>query len=291
MKNVIIASTCCLCYGAENAIAKTLKALEDGEKVAMLKVILHNKNVMQKLLSMGARVIENVTECKEDDCVIICAHGEKKSTFDYLNELKINYIDCTCPNVKAIEKLVEMKNNEGYKIIIIGKHGFDGKPIHAEVKGTMGWCDDPIVIEDESEISNIDLSFEKYYLVVQTTFARDKAEKFINIIQEIMKSKHKMFEYKNTICDAQKQINLASVELAKDVDVMVVVGGKNSNNSKELFNNVSQYVPALFIENEIELKKHIINGFFNKYNTIGITAGASTMKQDIEKMKLILETL
>ena len=185
MKNVIIASTCCLCYGAERAITKTIKALEDGEKVAMLKEILHNKNVMQKLLSMGARVIENVTECKEDDCVIICAHGEKKSTFDYLNELKINYIDCTCPNVKAIEELVKAKNGEGYKIIIIGKHGFDGKPIHAEVKGTIGWCDSPILIEDESEIEKIDLSFKKYFLVVQTTFARELAEKYITIIANI----------------------------------------------------------------------------------------------------------
>lgn len=291
MKKVLIAERCCLCYGAENAIKKVDGALGFGKNVVMLHEILHNKNVMNSLIDRGAKVVEDLTEIKSTDCVVVCAHGEGKSTYDFLNKQNIEFIDGTCPNVKAIEKLVEMKNNEGYKIIIIGKHGFDGKPIHAEVKGTMGWCDDPIVIEDESEIANIDLSFEKYYLVVQTTFARDKAEKFINIIQEIMKSKHKMFEYKNTICDAQKQINLASVELAKDVDVMVVVGGKNSNNSKELFNNVSKFVPALFIENETELQKYIIDGFFKEYNTIGITAGASTMKQDIEKMKLILETL
>ena len=231
MKNVIIAETCCLCYGASQAIKKTLEALNNGERIAMLHEILHNKNVMNKLKNSGAKVIEDVSEAEDKDCVVICAHGESKSTFDFLKSKNIKYLDCTCPNVKVIEELVKRKNFEGYKIIIIGKHGFGGKPMHAEVKGTMGWCDNPILIEDESEIYNINLSYPKYFLVIQTTFAKNLAENYISIIEDLMKNNNKIFEYKNTICNAQKQINNSAIDLCKKVDIMVVVGGKNSNNS------------------------------------------------------------
>lgn len=291
MKNVIIADSCCLCYGANNAIQKTIEALKSGKKVAMLHEILHNKNVMNKLACMGARVIEDVNDVHTGECVIICAHGEGKATFDFLQNSSIEYLDCTCPNVKAIEDLVKVKNGEGYKIIVIGKHGFDGKKIHAEVKGTMGWCDNPILIEDESEIKNINLDYDKYFLVVQTTFAKDLAEKFIVKIEKLMKDNNKIFEYKNTICGAQKQINTSAVELCKKVDTMVVVGGKNSNNSKELYNNVKSYIPAVFVESLDELRSVAKTGIFDKNQTIGITAGASTMKEDVEEMKQFLELL
>lgn len=291
MKNVIIADTCCLCYGASRAVEKTNEALKSGDKIAMLHEILHNKNVMKKLTGSGAKVIESVSEAKEDDCVVICAHGEGKTIFDYLKENNIKYLDCTCPNVKAIEEMVKQKNHEGYKIIIIGKHGFDGKPIHAEVKGTMGWCDNPILIEDESEINKIDLSFSKYFLVIQTTFAKEKAENYLLQIEEIMKKNEKIFEYRNTICGAQKQINLSAVNLCDRVEIMVVVGGKNSNNSKELYNNVLNFLPAVFVENIIELKELVSIGTFDSYNNIGITAGASTLREDVEEIKTFLEKI
>jgi len=291
MKNVIIAETCCLCYGANQAMRKTQEALDGGAQIAMLKEILHNKNVIQKLTNHGARVIDDVAQANANEYVVICAHGEGKRTFDFLENNNIKYIDCTCPNVKAIEELVRRKNSEGYKIIIIGKYGFGGKPMHAEVKGTMGWCDNPILIEDESEINKIALGYSKYFLVIQTTFAKDLAEKYIVMIEMLMKKNNKIFEYKNTICNAQKQINISSVKLCKNVDVMVVVGGKNSNNSRELYNNVSQYVPAVFIEDINELNDVIKTGIFSHYNTIGLTAGASTMREDIEAMKAILEQI
>jgi len=288
MKSVKIADTCCLCYGASNAIKKTMETIETSKNVVMLNEILHNKNVMTRLGQKGAKVIDDLSDMKKEDVLIICAHGETKSTFDYLNKVGIRYVDCTCPNVKSVEKLVYEKDLLGYKIIIIGKHGFDGKEIHAEVKATMGWCDNPIVIEDESEIDLIDWSFDKYFLVVQTTFAKHLAEKFIVKIEKIMKDNNKIFEYKNTICNAQKQINLSSVELAKSVDCVIVVGGKNSNNSKELFNNVSQYVQAFFIENKEELMVLINEKVFDNYKNIGLTAGASTMMDDLIEMKNIL---
>ena len=180
--------------------------------------------------------------------------------------------------------MVEKKQTEGFKIILIGKCGFGGKPMHPEVMGTAGWCDSPIFVEDESEIENIDLSFDKYFLAVQTTFSKDKATLFIEKIKNKIEKANKVFEFKNTICNAQRNINEASVILSKDVDIMFVIGGKNSSNTKELFLNVSNYTKAYKIEDTDEVFETDINEL-KSAKKIGITAGASTMQEDILKVK------
>ncbi len=284
MTEILVSEICGLCYGSNRAITQTFNELNKGKNLVLFKEILHNKTVKDYLEKNGAKTKENLQELTKNDFVIVRAHGEPKTVFEYLEKNNIEYLDCTCPNVKAINLLVEKKQNEGYKIIIIGKHGFDGKPMHPEVVGTAGWCEKPIFIEDESEIENLDTSFSKYFLVVQTTFSKDKAEDFITKIENKMKAQNKEFLYKNTICLSQKNINTSSVELAKKVELMFVIGGKNSSNTKELFLNVSNYTKAYKIENPEEVFS-IPKDELKLAKTIGITAGASTMMEDILKTK------
>ena len=279
-----ISKTCGLCYGSNRAITETFKILGTKKNVVLFKEILHNKTVKKRLEEQGAVTKENLEEIKDGDFVIIRAHGEPKSTYDYFEKNNIEFLDCTCPNVKAINVLVNKKQDEGFKIILIGKHGFDGKPMHPEVCGTAGWCKDPIFVEDESEIEKIDMSFDKYFLVVQTTFSKDKATVFIEKIKDKMQKANKVFEFKNTICNAQKQINDESVVLAKNVDLMFVIGGKNSSNTKELFLNISNYTKAYKLEDPDEVFEIDENEIKNS-KKIGITAGASTMQEDILKVK------
>lgn len=284
MVTIKISDVCGLCYGSNRAIAQTFDKIKTEKNVVLFKEILHNKTVKKHLEENGAKTKENLEDITKDDFVIIRAHGEPKSTYKYFEENNINYVDCTCPNVLAINKLVEKKQTEGFKIILIGKHGFDGKPMHPEVKGTAGWCSEPIIIEDESEIENIDLSFSKYFLAVQTTFSKDKANLFIEKIKNKLEKNDKVFEFKNTTCNAQKNINDASVILAKEVDIMFVIGGKNSSNTKELFLNVSNYTKAYKIEDPDEIFEMDIDEL-KSAKKIGITAGASTMQEDILKTK------
>ena len=289
---VHVSPVCGLCYGSTNAVTKTKESLKENKKVVLYKEILHNQNVISDLEKQGAVIKNDLKELEKDDFVIIRGHGEPLSTFKYFEDNKINYLDCTCPNVKAINLLVKEKSEQGYKIILLGKHGFNGKPMHPEVYATIGWCTtSPILIEDESEIKSIDLSYEKYYLVVQTTFSRDKSIKFISLIEELMNTNQKEFDYRNTICNAQKNINKAAEELAKEMDIMIVIVGKNSSNPKELYNNFSSIKETYFIENPVD-----ILGFKNVFNKkdnlkVGITAGASTMKEDVLQVKEILERL
>lgn len=281
--DVYISEICGLCYGANNAINKTREALKNNKNVVIYKEILHNENVIKELINTGVTLKNDLNEIDKNDYVIIRAHGEPLSTFNDLESNKINYLDCTCPKVKLINHLVKEKEEKGYKIIVIGKHN------HPEVIATIGWCNTPTVIEEEEQIKNIRFDYEKYYLVVQTTFSRNKAELFIEKIESLMKEKGKEFDYKNTICNAQKNINIKAQELANKVDVMIVIGGKNSSNSKELFNNVSNIRPSYFIENPTDVLSLIKENALNSKQKIGITAGASTMKEDILETKKLIE--
>ncbi len=291
MSEIYIAETCGLCFGSNNAISKTKEQLEKRNNVVLFKEILHNKNVMKTLQDKGAVIKDTIKAINKNDFVIIRAHGEPLSTFKHFENNGIDFLDCTCPKVKAINLLAQEKDRQGYKVIIIGKHGFDGKPMHPEVAGTAGWCNNPIFVEDESEIEKIDLNFEKYFLVVQTTFSKDKAEIFIAKIANFLKTNNKVFDFKNTVCNAQKEINLSAQALAQKVDAMIVIGGKNSSNTKELFLKLTQAKPTFWIENVQEVKTLVDEKKLTNDMKIGITAGASTLKEDVVELKNELEKI
>lgn len=289
MAEILISKICGLCGGSKRAIDTTRTKAKTEKNVVLFKEILHNKNVLQELGKQGVKVKESLEEMSKDDFVIVRAHGEPFATFEHLEKSGIKYVDCTCPNVKAINFLVKQKEEEGYKIIIIGKYGFGGKPMHPEVAGTAGWCHEPLFLEKEEEIDNMQLAEEKYFLVVQTTFSRELAEKMIALVENKMKREGKEFAYKNTICNAQKNINIASKELAQTVDAMVVIGGKNSSNTKELFVAMSEICPSFHIETLEEIASIVESGAFSNCKRIGLTAGASTMMEDIESVKTFLQ--
>ena len=282
MAKVIVSNVCGLCAGSYNAINKTRELLSKKQNVVLFKEILHNQNVIKELEKQGVKIKNSLTELNKNDFVIIRAHGEPKATYDYFEKNDIEFLDLTCGNVKAINILVNRKMLEGYKIILIGKKN------HPEVQGTSGWCENPIIIEDESDIENLDLTFTKYFLAIQTTFNKEKAERFLEKIKSKMYDNNKIFEFKNTICSAQKNINISSKELAELVDVMIVIGGKNSSNTKELYNAMNKIKPSYHIENEEDLYELINQNKLSSNQTIGLTAGASTMPEDIEKIKEII---
>ena len=286
---VEVSNVCCLCYGAKRALDNAIKKAKTRKNVVLFKEILHNKTTVNLLTKIGVKQKENLKDFTKDDFVIIRAHGEPKSTYEYFNSHNIEYLDCTCPNVMAINKLVEKKDLEGYKIILVGKYGYKTNVMHPEVKGTAGWCNNPIFIEEIDEINNFDYSFDKYFLVVQTTFSKSKAEDIISLLKEQMSRHNKIFEYKNTTCMAQKNINNSSVELAKRVNCMIVLGGKNSSNTKELYDNVSLYVTSFFAENLQDVKDLISLGKIKSNILIGLTAGASTTMEEVEEVKNYLE--
>lgn len=292
MADIKISSVCGLCAGCNRSI-NIAKEMASKTKTLLYKEIVHNKNVNDMLLGLNIKTIHNLSEAKKNELVVLRAHGEPPETYKYLEENNIKYTDCTCPNVTKIHELVHSFSGDGYKIILIGKYGKTSGKIHPEVFGTIGWSiGEPVMIEDDSDLSKLNLlKNEKFYLVCQTTFNEEKADSLISKISETCKTNHCELIINKSICSAQKSINIASVKLAKNSDIMIVVGGKNSSNSIELFNNVKKYTKAIFIEDIHEWKSEleIQNIKFSNASRFGLTAGASTLKDELVTLKTLIE--
>ncbi len=293
-ENVKISKVCGLCAGCKLAIDTTLSELEKNQKVTLFKEIVHNKNVNSMLEQKGVVFENELNNLSADGVTILRAHGEPKETYHQLENIGVNYVDCTCVNVKKIHDLVFEYSTKGYTILIIGKYGKKSGVMHPEIAGTVGWCEtEPILIEDHDDIAKIGDNVSKIYLVCQTTFNMEKADHLIEDIQTICAEKNIELVVNKSICLAQKQINVFSAELAKECDLMIVVGGKNSSNSTELFNNLKTITKSIFVENISSIKNILKeeNITLTKNIKIGLTAGASTMKSELIELKTQLESI
>ncbi len=290
MENIKIAEVCGLCAGCKRAIDTSVKEIESGKKVTIFKEIVHNKNVNSYLASIGAKCEENIEFLTNDSVIIIRAHGEPPETYAYFKNHGYEFRDCTCPNVKAIHELVEEHSEKGYKIIVIGKHKM---ALHPEVLGTIGWAKTEVVlIETAEDVEKLkEFKNQKFYLVCQTTFNMKKTDELIHEIECVLKGNSCEVIVNKSLCVAQKTINEFSAKLAQDSDIMIVVGGANSSNSLELFKNVSSFCPSIFIENIAEYKSELekLNLTITKDTKVGITAGASTRKEELVELKNLIE--
>ena len=283
---ILIAEQCCLCYGAKRALNGALEATKTHKQVVLLKELLHNKKTVRLLTDAGAVEKESIENISPKDFVVVRAHGEPKSTIDFFEKNKIEFVDLTCPNVVAIHNLVQQKSQQGWSIILLGKRGKFGSVMHPEIFGTKGWCGkEPQIVEDEEDVQTLCTDDEKYFLVVQTTFNFEKAQILVDLIKKKIESAGKVFDFKMTTCFAQKNINISSAKLAKNVDVMIVVGGKNSSNTKELFANVSCFCKSFFVEDDEDLEIALQNLKKDLPHKIGLTGGASTTIDELCEIK------
>lgn len=289
MENIKIAEVCGLCAGCMHAINTTIHKLKSSNNVVIFKEIVHNKNVNQMLKNLGATTKENIEELTSNEKVILRAHGEPPETYDYLTKNNIEFEDCTCVNVKNIHTKVQEFFENGYQVILLGKYK---SKMHPEVLGTNGWTNyESILVEDESDLEHIKNSpAEKFYAVCQTTFNESKADKLLEQIENLVLGQNKQIVINKSICGAQKAINKSSAKLAQQCDLVLVVGSSNSSNTVELFNNVSQITKAVFVD-EIQNWQNILNDNninISRDTKIGITAGASAMREDLETLKTLI---
>ena len=292
MENIIISKVCGLCAGCNHAINTAKQKVADCSKVVLFKEIVHNPHVNDSLQRIGVEIIDDLSLANNKTHVVIRAHGEPPKTYEYLNKNNIKFSDCTCVNVSKIHDAVQKYSEDGYKVILIGKYGKTNGKSHPETTGTIGWCKtEPILIEDIEDTKKVNDSLsQKFYIACQTTFNETLADEIIAEIQKICAFSSKELIVNKSICNAQKTINKYSVEMTKEVDAVIVVGGKNSSNTRELFNNVKQYKPSIFIEEITDWQTELENiGFEFKFDTkIGLTAGASTPKEELLELKQLI---
>lgn len=269
------------CAGANKAIeaAYKLKKENKDKNIYIYKEILHNPYIINELLKDDIKCIDDLSILNENDILIIRAHGEPKETYDYLNSHNIEYYDATCTNVLKVHNLATQKQKDGYKIIIIGKK------THPEVIGTNGWINNEgIIIEDKDDYKELNNN-DKYFIVCQTTVSHKKLQELLNYMNENNIS----YEIENTICNAQKLIQTSSVTLAEQMDIMFVIGGKESSNTKELYNLCNEVTKTYYFSDIKDFFNFIKKEKYTLNTKIGFTGGASTPKEQIKEYANLLE--
>lgn len=272
--DVVLAKTAGFCFGVKRAVDTVYEQAEKGN-VYTYGPIIHNEEVVKDLEEKGVRILADEQALKEleSGTVVIRSHGVERSIYELIQEKGLELVDATCPFVKKIHNIVDKDSANGKQIIIIGDKN------HPEVMGIVGWCNQaPIVLESEEEAENLSFSDDKEIsLVSQTTFNHKKFNKVV----EIFKEKGYNITVYNTICNATEERQREAASIAKQVDAMIVIGGKNSSNTQKLFDiSKKECANTYYIQTLVDLDL----AAFESVGRVGITAGASTPNQIIKEV-------
>jgi len=290
---IIICKTAGLCAGASKAYNSVIKSIEDGNKTVVYKEILHNKEIIKSLEEKGARFVEELSDVKNYENVILRAHGEEKWVYDNLEKRNISYVDSICSNVLYIRNLVKEKQSQGYSIIFVTKKK-DGK-LHDEGLGIVSFLNDYLIVSDIDEAKAIVLDVnKKYFIACQTTFP---SQQFLDIVEEIKQKaviSNVEIDYKKTTCNFTAVNNEQSKIIASQSDLAIVIGSSYSSNTKGVYNSVKDICPTLYL-NDANTIVNEVKGYI-KENSIDIQnfkicllAGASTHQDFIKNIKNKLE--
>ncbi|MDX2471383.1 MAG: 4-hydroxy-3-methylbut-2-enyl diphosphate reductase [SAR324 cluster bacterium] len=256
MKKIIVAEAQGFCWGVRRA----LEIVENQGPVSILGDLIHNKQVVKTLEAKGKIVIHEVTR-DEKNPIVITAHGTTTENIDLINSLKKPLLDTTCPLVATIYDEGKKLEDAGCQILIIGDKN------HVEVKGIASRMHEPLIANNEEELDKLVLP-SKLGIICQSTFS---PKKFDIMVEQVCARIEEVY-IKNTICHPTKRRQLAAERLVKQVDIMIVIGGFHSSNTKKLAALAKQYIETHHVETDEDIQKE----WFEGKNEIGITAGAST---------------
>jgi len=263
--SIKLAKTAGFCMGVRRAITLVLERASknpEGKNIYTLGPLIHNNQALEILRSKNIKVLKNLSEF-DNGVIAIRAHGITPQLREKIIEKGAEICDATCPHVMRAQSITKKYIDQDYAVIIIGDKG------HAEVEGLLGFTKGRgYVVESIDDIKNLP-NLKNVCIVAQTT---QSGERFDEIVDDI-KNRYKNVVVFNTICNSTFERQKETIELAKKVDAMVVVGGKHSANTKRLVElSQSTGTPTFHIETAEELNKEILNN----YEVIGVTAGAST---------------
>jgi 4-hydroxy-3-methylbut-2-enyl diphosphate reductase len=260
---IIIADHAGFCFGVERAVSLVEQTSQKYSGVYTLGPIIHNPQIVSKFADQGVGVCDNPENVDKSNTVVIRSHGVPKQTYGELEEREVNIVDATCPFVKKAQGRAGKLARDGAFVVVYGEKD------HPEVKSIVSFIDsDYFIVSDESEAEKLPFK-QKYALVAQTTQNSESFDK----IAEILKTKCDELIVNNTICNATSLRQAAAIELAKNVDTMLVIGGKNSGNTTRLYEICKEICQKTF---HIETKDELVFNMFDESRTVGITAGAST---------------
>ncbi len=259
-----LAKSAGFCFGVRRALKIARKMAESNKNIYMLGDIVHNEGVVKDIEKMGIKKIEGLADGK-GKILLIRAHGASKKIYEEAKKLGYKIIDATCPKVRQIHKIAREQEEKGYQIIVIG----DKK--HDEVKGITGQLkNEALIIDNIKEIPEDRLKdINKVAVVVQSTQNIEK----VRIIVDKLRSLVNEVRFFNTICAPTRIKQKEVKDMARDNDLMIIIGSKRSANTKRLY-DISKSInkKTYWIQSQEDIKTEM----FKKIKSVGVTAGAST---------------
>ncbi len=277
---IIVAKSAGFCFGVQRAVELLNKAIEEhNENIYTIGPIIHNPQIIQQMADRGVKIIEDINDLPQDAVAVVRAHGLPEQAYSNLAQRTARIVDTTCPFVAKIHKIVKKASEQGHLVLIGGDSN------HPEVIGIRGFAneDNCFIFANEEELTklakNISHCDNKFVDVVwQTTFSIKEFKKCEKIIKKHFKNQ---IIY-DTICNATDLRQQESCELAAKCDAFIVVGGHNSSNTNKLFHLASAVCENTFM---IESASELPIATIKQFQTVGITAGASTPDCVIEEVK------
>ncbi|HEX3323545.1 MAG TPA: 4-hydroxy-3-methylbut-2-enyl diphosphate reductase [Solirubrobacterales bacterium] len=275
-KRVLLAAPRGYCAGVDRAVQTVERALElYGAPVYVRKEIVHNKHVVEELSKRGAIFVEEETEVPEGEMVVFSAHGVAPAVHDNAATRNLRTIDATCPLVTKVHVEARRFAADGYTIVMIGHEG------HEEVEGTTGEAPDSIVlVQTAAEVGTLEVPDpERVAFITQTTLSVDETAEIIAALRArfpaIVSSKS------DDICYATTNRQIAVKQLARECELVLVIGSTNSSNSNRLVEVAREHGAASYlIDNHSQVEEEWLDGV----ETVGITSGASAPEELVESL-------
>ena len=276
---VVLSQFAGACYGVQRALELARSAVAQGKTAVTLGPLIHNPKVVRQLSEQGVNPVSSLAEA-QGKLVIVRSHGVSPEVIDEIKSQGLDIIDATCPHVARAQKAAQDLAQSGCSVIVVGEAG------HPEVEGLTAYARKggarTFVVKDPADIPSCLTG--PVGVVVQTTQTRALLDAVVCKLEQ----KGISPQVSNTICFATQQRQDAAAALSATVDVMIVAGGKNSSNTTRLFEICKAIAPAAY---HIEDTADIDPSWFASCNVVGVSAGASTPKEQIEEIIDYLEHL
>lgn len=270
--NLTIGEHAGFCFGVRRAVCKAFECADQQLPCVTLGPLIHNPQEVARLEAAGVRSVDSLDEVMPGQTVIIRSHGVTPQVYALCEARGIPVIDATCPHVAHIHQLVRDFSAEGDAVVIVGE------PDHPEIIGIAGWASGPVFILPTREAAEAAALPAKALVVAQTTLRRDRFEAVLDVLRRRIPE----LTVRMTICAATSQRQQEAERLSHEADVMIVVGGRNSSNTKKLLETCALRCSRAY---QVETPEDIPQGIIRPEDRVAITAGASTPQWLLEQVR------
>ncbi len=260
-----------MCFGVRDAI-ELAHTHADAGPLTILGDLVHNPTVLGALQAKGIAIAQDVTHV-QTATVMVTAHGTSDRTLARTRAMGLTVVEATCPLVHVAHRAVQILARDGYHVVIVGQRD------HVEVRGLTGDLDRFDVVLDEADVLALD-AHPRIGVAAQTTQSVEKVRRLVELIRR--RFPHSEVRFVDTVCKPTKQRQSAAIDMARQADVVIVVGGRSSNNTRELVKTCARFCARVHhVQTEAEVRAE----WFESAQVVGLTAGTSTPDEVIDRVE------